>query len=37
MAKMRIELDVEVVEELKKALENIEFVEKKPCEETPAE
>ncbi len=37
MAKMRIELDAEVVEKLKKALESMEFVEDKPCEENPAE
>ncbi len=37
MPKMKIELDAELVEQLKKALENIEFVEEKPCEEKPAE
>ncbi len=37
MPKMRIVLDAEVVEKLKKALEKMEFVEEKPCEERPAE
>lgn len=37
MPKMRIELDSEVVEKLKKALENMEFVEEKPREEKPTE
>jgi len=37
MTKMRIELEAEVVEKLKKALESMEFVEDKPVEEKPAE
>ncbi len=37
MAKMKIELEAEVVEKLKKALKNIEFVEEKPTEEKPTE
>jgi len=37
MTKMRIELEAEVVEKLKKALERMEFVEDKPVEEKPAE
>ncbi len=37
MAKMRIVLDAEVVEKLKKALEKMEFVEEKPVEEKPTE
>ncbi len=37
MAKMKIELEAEVVEKLKKALKCVEPVEEKPCEEKPTE
>lgn len=36
MAKVKIELDAELVDKLKDALGNAEPVEEEPCEEKPA-